>query len=546
MLRHLILHAAPFVLAVLLSISSLRSQQPEQLVDAGIALGNSTVDSGDRSAPLRGADLPPFSPNGKLYAAIGGNSQNMVRIWDVETERVVRRIKVANGGIFQALFSPDNTLLAICGFNGLQLFDAQTGREVQRVAGARHVSSEVAFSPDGRTIFTLDGERIVRIDAATGQTLTTIAIPPMEDDVRGSHALTLSPNGDLVAVNGGDSICIWRVSDGQEVRRIQFSDPNVNYYGSIFSGTGALLAAIGIDNSVTIWEVATGLPLFKLENELAMPESMSFSRDSHYIAASAGDAVIVWDALTGTEIVAFGLASDAGDDFVAERVAFTPDSRELVAMIRDPERRLPRRQTWQMELFDKRGKRSLDANRTAAGVESSRWEQLAGRDAGRAFRTIRQLIDEGEASVRMLEAKLREPPPPEPIVDEDEFARILRGLDDESYQTREKTGRMLRGMGRVAEDLLKRALGRQPTYELRQRIERLLVELSDAYRGAEFRWTRTVTTLELIGTNSAIEVLNWTAVESPHPPTRREAIAALARLRAEPTGVTSKHGTSAP
>ncbi len=499
---------------------------------------------GGAEAPTgpRFADLPPFSLDGRWYAAIGGNSQNMVRIWDVEAERVVRRIKIPNGGIYQALFSPNNRILATCGTNGLQLFEVETGREIPRVLGARQVTSEVLFAPDCNSIFTLDGEKILRIDTATGQTRTTIVVPPSLEDVRGSRALTLSPGGDLVAVNNGDSICIWRVADGKEVRRILYQDPNVNYYGSIFSGSGALLASIGVDNSINVWEIATGLLLYKLHNELTMPESLSFSRDSRYLAASAGDSVIVWDALTGSEIVQYGLANEQGDDFLAERVAFTADNRHLVALIRDPEKRLPRRQTWNLSEFDGR---YFHSDPLSDEERISAWETLAQRDAGHAFRAVRRLVSAGPDCVEWLDAKLREPALATTGMGDVEFGKLLTGLDHESYLVREKTAQIVRSMGRVAERLLQQSLGSQPSFEMRHRIERLLTELADSHRWTEFRLVRTIVVLELIGSDSAAQTLAWAAQESADPNVRRDANSALTRLRVERLGDFKSHGRPA-
>ncbi len=100
-----------------------------------------------------------FSPNGtKIASASGVGERGLIRLWDVETGRLLHTLRGHAGGVRSIAFSPDGAILASAGKRdpkgeSVKLWDVQTGAPARRLRGT--VSSDayfVVFSPDGKTL----------------------------------------------------------------------------------------------------------------------------------------------------------------------------------------------------------------------------------------------------------------------------------------------------------------------------------------------------------------------------------------------------------
>ena len=102
-----------------------------------------------------------FSPDGKLIAS--GGQDKVVRLWDSNTGKDVRRIELAEA-VRCVAFSPDGKLIAAAGGDKpVRLFDTATGKESRHFGGLQGKVNGLAFSPDGSQIVTAgqDGTAIV-------------------------------------------------------------------------------------------------------------------------------------------------------------------------------------------------------------------------------------------------------------------------------------------------------------------------------------------------------------------------------------------------
>ncbi|MGO9468063.1 MAG: hypothetical protein ACLQIB_05060 [Isosphaeraceae bacterium] len=212
-----------------------------------------------------------FSPDGRLVAAAtGGNSAHaIVTLFDVATGKQHKQINVPpkiGGGASHIAFSPDGSKLLWGDHNGwVSLWDLTTERMLfsEKIHGGGGVVNgvledaiaylgpvnDVAFSPDGSMIASVSADGAVQLrqvakptevarDFKTPRTASGRRAGRMGGmgggrrggpDVKPGHesanCVAFTPDGALLIVGSGSagpaSISVWRIRDGQLLRRIE-------------------------------------------------------------------------------------------------------------------------------------------------------------------------------------------------------------------------------------------------------------------------------------------------------------------------------------
>jgi hypothetical protein len=152
------------------------------------------------------------------------------------------------------------------------------------------------------------------------------------------------------------------------------------------------------------------------------------------------------------------------------------------------------------------------------------WGELAGADVGRAFRAIGRLAASGPEGVAFLEGRHKAPPG----VDPQRLARLIKALDADAFEAREKATEELEGLGVRAEAALREALEAGPSAEARVRQERLLGRLKSV-PAPRLIALRAVEALERNGGPEARAVLGRLAKGPAGDRLATEAKASLAR-----------------
>src|SRR5262245_21954285 len=155
------------------------------------------------------------------------------------------------------------------------------------------------------------------------------------------------------------------------------------------------------------------------------------------------------------------------------------------------------------------------------------WEALAGDDTASAYQAIITMRDDGPRSVEILRGRLR----PAAAVPADRLARLVAGLDAETFTARQQAKAELAAFGELAAPALRQALSGNPSPELRQRAEKLLADSDGSLPAARRREVRAVEVLEGIGSPAARELLADLAQGNPAARLTREAKASLDRMR---------------
>jgi WD40 repeat protein len=195
-----------------------------------------------------------FHPQGKLLATAGPG--RLVRIWDIEAQKLVITLPVQSGPITSVAFSPDGKTLAtgICAQKSmeepgaLKLWDTATWQETANLPGIKSAVESITFHPKG-TILAWSEHlgKMEMWDIAKQQLLPALPYP-----TDGMKCLTFSPDGSMMAcVSKKGTAQFMALEKPQEIRRVK----HLAVVTVAFSPDSKTLATSGADEAVCLWKV---------------------------------------------------------------------------------------------------------------------------------------------------------------------------------------------------------------------------------------------------------------------------------------------------
>ena len=264
-----------------------------------------------------------FSPDGQTLAS--GGLDNIVRIWDVRTGKVLHRLTEHQHWVNSVAFSPDGQTLASGAMdNTVYLWDVRTGRVRDTFNYGDWVDS-VAFSPDGKMLAIGGSYGSIRLwDVLTGVVRDTFNLGIWV------HSVAFSPDGNTLAGLSPEdgNIRLWDVDTG--VSRHTFNEFTAGVINKIlFSPDGWTLASQE-ENVIRLWDVRTNTVRHTLTG-IVERASCAFSPDSQTIACGVWNerSVYLWDVDTGELQRGIPVADH---EFVTD-LAFSPDGQTLVGVV---------------------------------------------------------------------------------------------------------------------------------------------------------------------------------------------------------------------
>jgi WD40 repeat protein len=263
-----------------------------------------------------------FSPDGHWIAS--GSWDSTVRLWDALTGEPCAVLRHP-ARVLELAFSPDGgSLIAACGDDDrLHVWDVATARPRRTIRGPGPTIQGLAVRPDGTRIAAASASGALRVvDAATCQEVASRHVGH-----RMKIALAYSPDGRRLACIGEDpkELCLWDTEGDRPASRWRGHTDEI--FAIAFSPDGGRVVSASNDQTVRVWEVATGECRAVLRGHTGTVLAAVFHPDGTRIASASVDRTIwLWDVATGEEVVRL-----AGHTNYVYSLAFSPEGTTLVS-----------------------------------------------------------------------------------------------------------------------------------------------------------------------------------------------------------------------
>jgi WD40 repeat protein len=255
-----------------------------------------------------------WTPVGAVFTSDGkrmltGPGSSTLRLIEVESGKEVRQFTgvTVSHVIRKLALSADDRFALIGGGQTLNtqrltLWDVEGWKPVRIFEGLESLPECVAFSPNGQQALCGTLEGLVHVlDVATGKLQVTY-----RPGVRSCRALAVSPDGKLAAYIGSDrdmAIRLFSVVTGEELRQLagQAGTPS----GVWFMPDGKELVSAGADNTIRLWDVASG-KIARTIDVRGRIQCAAISSDGKCIVAGLNDGTVAaYIAATGQQLARY-------------------------------------------------------------------------------------------------------------------------------------------------------------------------------------------------------------------------------------------------
>jgi WD40 repeat protein/serine/threonine protein kinase len=270
--------------------------------------------------------------------ATGGSDGNVLLWLPPEKPLLAERVLNADTPLMALALSPDETMLAAAGGVGsnfqIRVWDNATGAEHLLIDGHADLVTTLAYSPDGTLLASGGRDGLIHLWSAEDGTLQqTLSLQGQE----AAYSLAFSPDGTLLASGSESGLRLWNVADGEMIAKLEQAEP-AQVFTVRFSPDGTLLAAGSNDGLITLWDVQThepnGSPLAAHRDGVS---SLAFSPDGRILASGSRDeTVLLWD-VASRQVIRHPLV---GHNEWISGLAFSPDGRILASSGHDATIRL--------------------------------------------------------------------------------------------------------------------------------------------------------------------------------------------------------------
>jgi len=241
--------------------------------------------------------------------------------WNIRSGKLENEFKGHTHSISAHVFSKDSKRLFSSSYDkSIIIWDLKLGLGSQN-KGHSSAVTDVIFTAKNRHLITAGANNEIYIwDSITGKHIKTLK--GHSEPVR---ALSISMDSQLLASVGNDhTVRIWNIEEGKNKFEFELNSHHNDVVDVAFSPVSKwTLATASFDDTVKIWNIATGKVLHTLYGHSLPVISISFSPDGKVLASVGRDSkIILWNVRTGKKIKELNEAD-------TKSIAFSPNGKLL-------------------------------------------------------------------------------------------------------------------------------------------------------------------------------------------------------------------------
>jgi len=264
--------------------------------------------------------------------AASSDEDGAIIVWDLATGKPLHRITTGASRCYSVAISPNEQfVVGNLQRDKLGVWNTQTGALTGQIA-TRYQASVIAFSPDGRRL--VWG---VRYSSSTNPNvgIWDISANRLLGQLRTDgypSAIAFSRDGRLIATastGAGGATDIWSLVQGTVVQRLAGLASSVSDIA--FSPDGRLVASAS-PNTVIIWNVTSGQEVRRISTN-STRACLDFSPDGHRLVTGGGfyGEIQIWNVEDGTLIQQLSPSGPRSSGGYTQKVAYLPDPRGVVS-----------------------------------------------------------------------------------------------------------------------------------------------------------------------------------------------------------------------
>jgi len=272
-------------LTLILSCSGFSQEGPEFVVQMG------------HTAPINAAI---FHSNGKYIITAG--SDNLVKIWEIDSEKEMRTFQGHTDVVRSAVLSIDGkSLISSSADKTIKVWDLVTGRLLKTLEGHISTVRSVAISSSGKYILSGAEDYTVKLwDSDSGKELYSF-----ENHSNSVFSVGFNPEGNIgVSASADKSIRLWDLDSKKELKTLKGHTDFIS--SAKFSHDGRYVVSGSYDKTIKLWDISTGQEIKTFIGHLSKVLSVCFSPDDRFILSGSSDNFCkLWDIKSGKEIRTF-------------------------------------------------------------------------------------------------------------------------------------------------------------------------------------------------------------------------------------------------
>jgi hypothetical protein len=465
-----------------------------------------------------------FAPDARTIAS--ASEVGEIILWKVDDGSEVRRFDGPRGRVSALAFSPDGkTLVSGSGEGPITLWNVADGKRLRVLEGHDDWVMCVAFTPDGKTLASTAYDRTARLwDPTTGKLLHCLQGP-----AEGVSCAMFSPDGRQLATGDHQGVLrVWDVKSGRELLQVPHRRARTEVIGLAFCQGGRSIVTATPARGMSYFDATTGELQLRDGVDSTITAFTASADGKMVIAGSVEGMVSVIDGDTGTHLTEFkgyqgGFNPEAfkakdGWPSAIRAVALSSTGDLAAAGNKDGQVRI-----WKLADVLVPGHKEVMVLKPKVVAEL--WEDLA-KESGAAARAGFLLSAHPTHVVPFLKEKFKSPETP----DRKKLLKLVDDLDDDLFDVREAAMKELAKTLPHSAAVLREALAKASSAEVKRRLDDLLAPLARATPAETLRHRRIVQVLERMRTREARALLQ-TLGQSPNLDLAEDAAGALRRLR---------------